>query len=79
MKFERNALFTMKKAFKKRKVKRNPSISQTSSEHLKVTFQTYRMENKVLKMKLGNFNKKNITLHEGILGGAVKICTIFSK
>ena len=79
MKFERNALSTTKKAFKKKKVKTNASISQTSSEHLKVTIQTYRMENKELKMKLGNFKRKNITLHEVILGGAAKVSTIFSK
>ena len=31
------------------------------------------MENKELKTKLENFKKKNITLHEIILGGAAKI------
>ena len=66
----------MKKAFKKSKAKTNASISQTFSERLKVTFQTYRMENKELKMKLDKFKRKNITLHEVILGGAPKISTI---
>ena len=51
---------------------------QTSSERLKVIIQTYWMENKELKMKLDNFKKKNITLHEVILGGAAKISTIIS-
>ena len=37
------------------------------------------MENKELKMKLDNFKRKNITLHEVILGGAAKISTIFLK
>ena len=62
-----------------RKAKTNASISQTSSEHLKVTIQTYRIENKELKMKLNNFKRKNITLQEVILGGAEKISTILSK
>ena len=95
MKFERNALSTTKKAFKKKKVKTNVPISQTSSECLKVTIQTYRMENKELKMKLGNFkriyqkhlcqliilenNRKNFTLREVILGRAAKISAVFSK
>ena len=32
--------------------KTNAPISQTSSEHLKLTIQTYRKRNKKLKMKL---------------------------
>lgn len=34
-------------------MKTNASISQTASEQLNVTNQTYRMGNKKLKMKLG--------------------------
>ena len=36
----------------------NASISQTSSERLKVTIQTYRMGNKELKMKLGQLHEE---------------------
>ena len=84
IKFERNVLPTTKKLLKRKEknvipAKTNASTSQTSSERLKVTIQTYRMENKELKMKLDNFKRKNITLHEVILGGAAKISTIFSK
>ena len=48
---------TTKKAFKKKwnsitPGKTNAPISQTSSEHLKLTIQTYRKRNKKLKMKL---------------------------
>ena len=53
-----------KKSFKKKKVKTNASISQTSSEHVKVTIQNYQMKNKELKLKLGNFKTKNMNLHE---------------
>ena len=47
-----------KKAFKKNRkkntaVKTSAPISQTASEQLNVTNQTYRMGNKKLKMKLG--------------------------
>ena len=48
----------------KRKVKNitpaktNAPISQTSSEHLKVTIQTYRMGNKELKMKFGQLHEE---------------------
>ena len=82
-----------KKAFKKKKVKANAPISQTSSERLKITTQTNRMENKELnevgklqeeisKTRLpvnyfGNQPKKNFVLHEVILGGAAKTSTIF--
>ena len=38
--------------------KTNAPISQTSSEHLKVTIQTYRMGNKKLKMKIGQFHEE---------------------
>ena len=55
------------KSFKKKKVKRNASISQTSSEHVKVTIQNYQMKNKELKLKLGNFKRKNMNLHEVVL------------
>ena len=57
-KFERNALSNTKKLFKKNRkknttVKANAPISQTASEYLNVTSQTYRMRNKEVKMKLG--------------------------
>ena len=63
IKFERNALSTIKKLLKRKEknitpAKTNVPISQTSSEHLKVTIQTYRMEKKELKMKLGQLQKK---------------------
>ena len=68
MKFEINALSTTKKKpFKKIKVETNASISQNSSERLKVIIQTYQMKNKELKTKLGNFKRKNINLHEVVL------------
>ena len=57
-KFERNALSTTKKLNNKLKrnnitsAKTNAPISQTSSERLKLTIQTYRMRSKELKMKL---------------------------
>ena len=38
--------------------KKNAPISQTSSEGLKVTIQTYQMRNKKLKMKLGQLQEK---------------------
>ena len=38
--------------------KTNAPISQTASEGLKLTFQTYRMRKKELKMKLRNFKRK---------------------
>ena len=55
--FERNALFTTKKLLKRKEknitpAKINAPISQTSSECLEITIQSYRMENKELKMKL---------------------------
>ena len=57
IKFERNALSATKKLLKRKEkniapAKTNAPISQTSSERLKVTIQTYRMENKELKMQL---------------------------
>ena len=63
IKFERNALSTTKKLLKRKEknitpAKTNAPISQTSSERLKVTIQTYRMENKELKMKLGQLQKE---------------------
>ena len=62
IKFEGNALSTTKKAFKKKRKKYYTSkdkypISQTSSERLKVTIQTYRMGNK----ELNNLTTKNLT------------------
>ena len=38
--------------------KANAPISQTSSERLKLTNQTYRLRNKELKMKFGQFKRK---------------------
>ena len=63
IKFERNVLSTTKKLLKRKEknitpAKTNASISQTSSERLKVTIQTYRMENKELKMKLGQLQEE---------------------
>ena len=56
-KFKRNAISTTKKLLKRKgnsitPAKTNAPISQTSSEHLKLTTQTYRIRNKELKMKL---------------------------
>ena len=50
-KVERNTISSTKKAFKKKRnsitpVKTNAPISQTSSEGLKLTIQTYQMGNK---------------------------------
>ena len=39
-------------------VKTNAPISQTSSEGLKLTIQTYQMRNKELKMKLGQLQEE---------------------
>ena len=55
--FERNTLSNKKKLLKRKEnnitpAKTNAPISQTSSEHLKLTTQTYRIRNKELKMKL---------------------------
>ena len=38
--------------------KKNVPISQTSSERLKLTIQTYQMRNKELKMKLGQLQEE---------------------
>ena len=38
--------------------KTNTPISQTSSERLKLTIQTYQMRNKELKMKLGQLQEE---------------------
>ena len=63
-KFERNATSTTKKKLLKRKgisiapAKTNAPISQTSSEGLKLTIQTYQMRNKDLKMKLGQLQEE---------------------
>ena len=53
-KFERNAISTTKKAFKRKGNSTTPTntntpISQTSSESLKLTIQTYQMRNEELK------------------------------
>ena len=63
IKFERYALSTTKKLLKRKEknitpAKTNAPISQTSSECLKVTIQTYRMENKELKMKFGQLQEE---------------------
>ena len=63
IKFERNVLPTTKKLSKRQEnniapAKTNTPISQTSSERLKVTIQTYRMENKELKMQLGELQEE---------------------
>ena len=63
IKFERNALSTTKKLLKRKEknitlAKTNAPISQTSSGRLKVTIQTSRMENKELKMKLGQIQEE---------------------
>ena len=65
IKFEINALSTTEKVLKGKgknitPAKANAPISQTSSERLKVTIQTYRMENKELKMKLGQISKASL-------------------
>ena len=60
IKFERNALSTTKKRKEKNitPAKTNAPISQTSSERLKLTIQTYRMGKKELKMKLGRLHEE---------------------
>ena len=63
IKFERNSLSTTKKLLKRKEknitpAKRNAAISQTSSKRLKITIQTYRMENKELKIKLGQLQEE---------------------
>ena len=62
-KVERNTISSTKKAFKKKRnsitpVKTNAPISQTSSEGLKLTIQTYQMRNKELKMKLDQLQEE---------------------
>ena len=61
--FERNTLSTKKKLLKRKEnitaAKTNAPISQTSSECLKLTIQTYRMRNKRnLKWSLDSFKMK---------------------
>ena len=60
--FERNAIFNTKKSFKKENsitpAKTNAPISQTSSECLKLTIQTYQMKTKNLIMKLGQLQEE---------------------
>ena len=58
IKFKRNALSTTKELLKREEkkiapAKTNTPISQTSSERLKVTIHTYRMEKKEFKMETG--------------------------
>ena len=56
LKFERNPLSQQKSVKKRKKYYTSedkcPQISQTSSERLKVTIQTYQMGNKELKIKI---------------------------
>ena len=65
-KFERNAIFTTKKKLLKRKgnsitpAKTNAQISQTSSERLKLTTETYQMRNKKLKNEAWITSRGNI-------------------
>ena len=65
-KLERNAIFTTKKKLVKRKgnsitpAKTNAPISQTSSERLKLTIQTYQMRNKGLKNEAWKTSRANI-------------------
>ena len=61
--FERNTLSTKKKPLKRKEnnitpAKTNAPISQTSSECLKLTVQTYQMKTKNLIMKLGQLQEE---------------------
>ena len=51
--------------------KTNTPISQTSSERLKLTIQTYQMRNKELKMKLGQLQKEK---SKASLPGGADLC-----
>ena len=63
-KFEEKCHIHNKKKLLKRKgnsitlANTNAPISQTSSERLKLTIQTYQMRNKELKMKLGKLQEE---------------------
>ena len=64
-KFARNAISTTKESFKKKgnsvtPAKTNAPISQTSSERLKLTIQTYQMRNKELKNEAWTTSRENI-------------------
>ena len=65
-KIERNAISTTKKSFWRRKgnsitlAKTNAPISQTSSERVKLTIQTYQMRNKELKNEAWTASRGNI-------------------
>ena len=65
-KLERNAISTAKKKLLKRKgnsitpAKTNAPITQTSSERLKLTIQTYQMRNKELKNEAWTTSRGNI-------------------
>ena len=65
-KIERNVISTIKKNLLKRKgnsitpAKTNTPISQTSSERLKLTIQTYQMRNKELKNEAWTTSRGNI-------------------
>ena len=64
-KFERNGISTTKKKLLKRKgnsitpAKTNTPISQTSSQRLKLTIQTYQMRNKELKNEAWRTSRGN--------------------
>ena len=65
-KFERNVISTIKKIPSKRKgnsitpAKANVPISETSSERLKLTIQTYQMRNKEPKNEAWKTSRGNI-------------------
>ena len=65
-KFERNAISTTKAKLLKRRensttsAKANAPISQSSSERLKLTIQTYQMRNKELKNEAWTTSRGNI-------------------
>ena len=64
-KTKKKAIFTTKKAFKRKRkgitpAKTNVPISQTSSERLKLTIQTYQMRNKELKNEAWETSRGNI-------------------
>ena len=64
-KFERNDIFTTKKGLKRKgnsitPAKTNATISQTSSESLKLTIQSYQLRNKELKNETWTTSRGNI-------------------
>ena len=81
-KFERNATSTTKKKLLKRKgisiapAKTNAPISQTSSEGLKLTIQTYQMRKKERKMKLGQLKEE---ISKASLPGSADLCNNYKS